>query len=261
MSSENRHKQMQCNICLKIMRSDTLKRHLDNKHLPVGNHGLEDELREANESYFRTIEIGKYAFDMVTSGEIEQGSLSQMYAHAFNLYNKMRPILDVESAELRPWQQHVVLLLEKPTLRQVIWIKGCRGNAGKSWLQSYIQSMYGFARTVRLDFKSKANDIYLALSKRPLATTDIFLFNDSRSASIDIMPCYPALEAIKDGTAISSKYNSEVVRFKTPNTVIVFSNTNPDVIQLSRDRWQIFNIEADGLKPYGGKLCERKLSK
>ena len=30
------------------------------------------------------------------------------------------------------------------------------------------------SRTVRLDFKGKANDIYLALSKRPLTTTDIF---------------------------------------------------------------------------------------
>ena len=198
---------------------------------------------------------------MVTSGKIEQESLSREHTYAFGLYNKMRPILDVGSVILRPWQQQVVLLLDEPTLRQVIWIKGCLGNEGKSWLQSYIQSMYGFARTVRLDFKSKANDIYLALSKRPLATTEIFLFNDSRSASDDVMPCYPALEAIKDGTAISGKYNSEVVRFKTPNTVIVFSNTDPDVKQLSRDRWQIFNIEADGLKRYDGQLCGRKLLK
>ena len=44
------------------------------------------------------------------------------------------------------------------------------------------------------------------------------------------------LEAIKDGTAINGKYQSEVVRFKTPNVVIVFSNDDPDVMQLSRDR-------------------------
>ena len=74
--------------------------------------------------------------------------------------------MDVESVELRLWQQQCVQLLEEPTARQVIWIKGVGGNEGKSWLQSYIQSMFGFARTARLNFKTKANDIYLARSKR-----------------------------------------------------------------------------------------------
>ena len=96
--------------------------------------------------------------------------------------------------------------------------------------------MYGFARTVRLDFKSKANDIYLALSKRQLITTDIFLFNDGRASSEDTNPCYAVLEAIKDGTTINGKYQSEVLRFKTLNIVLVFSNYDPDVFQLSRDR-------------------------
>ena len=94
------------------------------------------------------------------------------------------------------------------------------GNEGKSWLQSYVQSMYGFSHTVRLDFKRKANDIYLALSKGPLTTTDIF--NEERSSSEDVKPCYPVLEAIKDGTTINGKYQSEVLRFKTLNIVIVF---------------------------------------
>ena len=133
-----------------------------------------------------------------------------------------------------------------------------RGNEGKSWLQSYVQSMYGFARTVRLDFKGKANAIYLALSKRPLTTTDIFMFNDGRASSEDAKPCYSVLEAIKDGTAINGKYHSEVVRFKTPNVVFVFSNVDPDVMQLSRDRWQILSITKDGLKRIDGRLAARK---
>ena len=113
-----------------------------------------------------------------------------------------------------------------------------------------VQSMFGFAHTVRLDFKSKVNDIYLTLSKRPLTTTYMFMFNDGRSSTEDMKPCYPVLEAIKDGSAINGKNQSEVVRFKTPNIVIVFSNVDPDVMQLSRDRWQIFNITKDGLKRY-----------
>ena len=118
--------------------------------------------------------------------------------------------------------------------------------------------MYGFARTVRLYFKSKANDIYLALSKRPLTTTDMFMFNEGPSSSEDVKLYYPVLEAIKDGTAINGKYQSDVVRFKTPNVVIVFSNVHPDVMQLSRDRWQILSITKDGLKRYNERLSAVK---
>ena len=80
------------------------------------------------------------------------------------------------------------------------------GNEGNSWLQSYMQRMYRFAHTARLYFKGKANDIYLALSKRPLTTTDIFILNDGRASLEDARPCYSVLEAIKDGTAINDKY-------------------------------------------------------
>ena len=118
---------------------------------------------------------------MVTSEGIEQNSLSKHYAYALYLYNKMRPIIDVKSAELRLWQQQYLVLVDVPSARKIIWIKGICGNEGKSWLQSYVQSMYGFARTVNLDFMIKANDIYLTLSKRPLTKTDIFMFNEGRS--------------------------------------------------------------------------------
>ena len=63
---------------------------------------------------------------------------------------------------------------------------------------------------------------------------------------------------IKDGTAISGKYQSEVVRFKPPNVVIVFSNVDPDVMQLSRDRWHILSITKDGLNRIDSRLAARK---
>ena len=193
MSSQNRHKQVQCYVCLKIMRSDTLQRHVDSKHADMEQPGVKEQLLIDNELHYKNVEVGKYVFDMVRSGDIDQQSLSKEHAYALHLYNKMRPIIDVKSAELRLWQEQCLKLIDVPTERNVIWIKGMRGNEGKSWLQSYVQSMYGFARTVRLDFKGKANGIYLALSKRPLTTTDIFMFNDGRASSEDVNPCYSAL--------------------------------------------------------------------
>ena len=107
-----------------------------------------------NELYYKNVEIGKYVFDMDTSGGIKQQSLSKDHAYALNLYNKMRPIIDVESAELRLWQEQCLQVVDVPSARQIIWIKGMCGNECKSWLQSYVQSMYGFARIARLDLKS-----------------------------------------------------------------------------------------------------------
>ena len=56
------------------------------------------------------------------------------------------------------------------------------------------------------------------------------------------------LESIKDGIAVTSKYNNNIIRFKVPNIVIVFSNTPPNTKELSKDRWTIFRILKDELK-------------
>ena len=50
-----------------------------------------------------------------------------------------------------------------------------------------------------------------------------------------------------DGNAISSKYNSQVLTFETPNIVIVFSNYLPDIKKLGKDRWCIYMVGSDGL--------------
>ena len=104
----------------------------------------------------------------------------------------------------------------------------------------------GYARVVRLELSNTSSNILHALSKRPLSTTDIFLFNGTRATS-SLSQNYSILENIKDGSAISSKYNSEIIRFKTPNSVIVFTNNQPDKQRLSADRWRVYSINKEGL--------------
>ena len=53
---------------------------------------------------------------------------------------------------------------------------------------------------------------------------------------------YTLLENIKDGKAISGKFITKKMRFKTPNVIIVFSNKYPDTREFSEDRWMIFKI-------------------
>ena len=97
MDSQNRNKQVQCYVCLRIMRSDNLQRHVDSKHANIEKPGVRKELLIDNEVYYENVEIGKYVFDMVSSGGIEQQSLSKHHAYALNICNIMRPIIDVQS--------------------------------------------------------------------------------------------------------------------------------------------------------------------
>ena len=53
---------------------------------------------------------------------------------------------------------------------------------------------------------------------------------------------YKILEAIKDGKALARKFNSKMMRFKTPNVIIVFLNMYPDTTWFTKDRWLIFRI-------------------
>ena len=213
---------------------------------------LKEELLHDNQIYLDKIDLGNQIATIIDEGTVREESLKNHHKEALELYRKQKPRIDIQSIQLRPWQ-HKLLLEVTPSQRHVIWIWGSCGNEGKSWFQSYLETYYGYSRVVRLDLRNKTSNILYALSKRPLQTTDIFLFNDTRAGSSSEQN-YAVLEQIKDGCAISSKYNSTVLSFKVPNILIVFSNYRPYEGNLSQDRWKIGSITKDDLK--WNKICK-----
>ena len=133
-----------------------------------------------------------------------------------------------------------------PSDREVLWVCGAQGNEGKSFFQAYVESRFGYARVARLDLRNRPCDVLHALAKRPLTSTDTFLFNLTRPKEKDDLVGYAVIESIKDGYATTTKYNSTAIRFKTPNVVAVFANEYPDFSQLSQDRWTCFEIGIAG---------------
>ena len=130
--------------------------------------------------------------------------------------------------------------------RKIIWVKGEKGNEGKSWFQSYVQSLHGAHRVARFDITNKTADLLHIMRQSALATTDIFLFNQQRCISSEDC-CYSLLEMIKDGYASAPKFHGTLLRIKTPNVVVVFSNHDPIVRAFSKDRWKILFINKNGL--------------
>ena len=208
---------------------------------------LEKDLLKDNQLYLERIELGKKIAIILDKGVIREESLTKERKVALDLYRRQRPRFDIVNMNLRPWQEDALKMVETPSERKIIWIMGRRGNEGKTWFQCYMEAYFGFHRVVRVDLRIKHANICQVLKKRSLGSIDIFLFNDARSVSGEEFNLYRILEDIKDGQATTSKYDNDNIRFKTPNTVMIFSNQYPKVQNLSSDRWQIYNANQDGL--------------
>ena len=129
--------------------------------------------------------------------------------------------------------------------RKIIWIFGRKGNDGKSWFKSCIQSLYASHCAARFDIINKTADMLHIMSRCALETTCIFLFNHQRSAPSEGC-CYLLLELIKDGYASVHKFHGSFLRINKPNLLVVFSNRDPQIRPLSQDRWDICLITKEG---------------
>ena len=235
---QSRYPTETCRICTKTMIKWNMSRHMKQHD----NHVLVN-LKEDQTNYERLTETGKIVQEHVNREDINPKSLRKEYIMALDVHHDETQ--DEKSSSLNAWQEKLLDLM-KPSSRNIIWIRGCTGNEGKSWFQNYLEEFYGNRRVFRSTVVRNAESLLHTLSKRNLSFLDIFIFNIPRSFDTEHVP-YSFLEDIKDGKAISSKYNSRELKFVTPNIVIVFSNDAPYADKLSSDRWMRYNIAGDRL--------------
>ena len=209
---------------------------------------LEFEVQRDYEAYKKNVEIGRQISILLSSRGIVEKSLSKQNKYCLELFRAQCPTVDVSSAVLRLWQDQLLDIISESEMndRKIIWIKGKDGNEGKSWFQSYLQSLHGEQRVARFDITNKTSDLLHIMTRCALETTDIFLFNHRRCVSSEDC-CYSLLEMIKDGYASAPKFHGSLLRIKKPNTIVVFSNRDPRIRSLSKDRWKIYFIVGDSL--------------
>ena len=280
-----RNKQVVCQKCCRVMRSDHLNKHMkvhekynensldsksiyssrtssDNesefgssatdweapvqKETPLEREAIIKTIRIDAADYKNKLKLGKIIYEEIEEHEISEESLRREYKEAKELYIKHKKNIDLDNVILRPWQKALLEYI-KPSTREIIWVIGKHGNEGKSWFQEYMESKFGWEKVIcGMDIKMKKRSICHVLSKRSLMTIDTFLF-DVGKANTDDGVNYELLEKIKNGRTVAAKFDSKELKFKTPNTVVVFSNEKPDVTELSKDRWKIFRIRDDDL--------------
>ena len=240
------------------MRSDNLERHKKqhlkrNEDNPVTNENKikDEEFRKAlinlENEYQKKIVQGQKIYKMLGEGVVSYQALTRDMKEEVDLYiENQADFRDVGNVELKPWQESLLEYVQQPCDREIFWVVGQEGNEGKNWFQKYVKSWLGARRVVTgIDIKANSASIFQALRKCPIATADIFLFNIGKSMKKFDQINYDALEKMKDGEAFASKYDSQQLKIRVPNVVMVFSNSPPDVSELAKVRFRIFCIDED----------------
>ena len=218
----------------------------ETKKTVLNEEAIIKTLKMDDAEYKNTLELGRMIVEKAKSLGIAEESLRSEYKKAKELYLKHEKNVDIENVILRSWQDSLLQYL-KPSNREIIWVIGRKGNEGKTWFQEYMESKYGWGKVIcGMDIKLKKSSICHVLSKRSLMSTEIFLFDVGKAFTYDGVN-YELLEKIKNGRVLASKFDSKELKFKTPNIVVVFTNEAPEVKQLSKDRWKIFQIRDDDL--------------
>lgn len=129
------------------------------------------------------------------------------------------------------WQFELSQRLEgQPSRRQVHWRWESVGNVGKSYYALHYKPANTFIIT-----GGKHSDIHYSYGYQP------YVFFDWARCAESTFP-YGLVEQFKNGYFLSAKYESIPKRFPVPH-VVVFANFEPDVTQMSLDRWDIEKIE------------------
>lgn len=139
---------------------------------------------------------------------------------------------------LLPWQESLKAKVEEFDLRTINLIYDKSGCLGKSLFSEHMEFV-GLAEEVppyRL-----MDDIFQWVCTRE--TKKCYIFDMPRGMKKDkLADFYAGIEVIKNGVAYDKRHRATKIRFNRPR-VFVFTNTLPVFDLMSKDRWNIWNID------------------
>jgi len=139
----------------------------------------------------------------------------------------------LQESQFHEWQKIVIELIKtEPDDRTVWWLWSSKGGVGKSTFCKYLAYVYDAV----LCGKGQYSDIMNIMFKANMNKTNVVVFDLPRNNGNKIS--YSALEAIKNGLIVNTKYETGSKLFNSPH-IIVFSNMPPVTDSMSLDRWVI----------------------
>lgn len=184
-------------------------------------------------SFRKSIEEARTWDDLFKNDEIQPllakyGDYAREYWH---ITRKPTPI----RIELYPWQIRMRdIATGLVDDRAVYWIWDPRGHTGKSTFVAWLSQQF---RAILMPTK-KEDALYLYMGET------ICIWDLPRDLQEHFS--YGAVEAIKTGNFVSTKYRTVHKRFDHPH-VFIFANWAPDMSKLSEDRWRVWLINPETL--------------
>lgn len=137
---------------------------------------------------------------------------------------------EMKNIQLRDYQDNWLKHLLNQDNRKVLFIVDKIGNSGKSTFSKYLDVNYN----VLLTTGGKTKDLSYLVKDQ-----EILVYDCPRSIE-EIN--YHFIECLKNGFITSTKYEVVQKRFK-PFKIVVLTNKSPDMESLSKDRYEIINVE------------------
>lgn len=142
-------------------------------------------------------------------------------------------------------QEEMMKVIESEESDRVItWIYD-QGKTGKTTLIKH----YLLKSKRNIAVGGKTRDAIMLISQLLEQNIDPNIVFFSLTRSREQYVSYDAIEQIKDGMAVSTKYECNCLVFNSPK-VVVMANYRPDESKLTEDRWKIYNMEEIMTHPY-----------
>lgn len=158
-----------------------------------------------------------------------------LWTSLFACYAPRRPFVPLP---LKIWQGDLYNRLRMRACdRKVLFVVDPVGNCGKTWFHKYYSYIHEHESKM---IPVAARDSDMAYNLRDDCTIKVLFIDIPRSERR--FP-YSFMEACKDGEVVCGKYNIPSVKFQNFIHVVCFVNAMPDMHALSRDRYDIFDID------------------
>lgn len=118
--------------------------------------------------------------------------------------------------------------------RAALWIYCPHGGSGKTELAKYCYYKYGWP----MFSYGKAGDILYVVSKFQNEKCYMFNLSKTKQADVSEQELYAALEGVKDGMFLSTKYESCMVAMRRSH-VVVFANHLPKMGNMTQARFNV----------------------
>lgn len=163
------------------------------------------------------------------------------YETNLKIKKELKDFIKIRNNKLYYWQEEIKELLKtEPDERSIYWYWEPNGCEGKTALLRHIcitlDKEFG---TRSICVSGKSADIKLSIEKME-EKPDVVIFICPRY--MEDYFSYGALEEVKDAIFFSGKYESGMCIYNPPH-VIVLANFEPEINNLSKDRWKIHRIK------------------